>query len=256
MRGKLRRLTPAFFANRITPADAGKTFSVPSSSGKLQDHPRGCGENRVARAFQTVRKGSPPRMRGKRTIYETRNVENEDHPRGCGENALRATAMTISRGSPPRMRGKHVFTDIIENEDRITPADAGKTSGCLVYRGSHKDHPRGCGENRARELYQEQYAGSPPRMRGKPVNLRLIAAAVGITPADAGKTFTFEPVCYAAEDHPRGCGENRLFETLRQQGYGSPPRMRGKLIMQPTGAKDNGITPADAGKTRIFLSFI
>ena len=30
---------------RITPADAGKTYHAELFSGKLEDHPRGCGEN-------------------------------------------------------------------------------------------------------------------------------------------------------------------------------------------------------------------
>ena len=50
-----------------------------------------------------------------------------------------------------------------------------------------------------------------------------------ITPADAGKTLIGFMVGCSAEDHPRGCGENKaplrgLFGQL-----GSPPRMRGKL---------------------------
>ena len=45
------------------------------------------------------------------------------------------------------MRGKPEMKERIEYDDRITPADAGKTtelSGILTF---SKDHPRGCGEN-------------------------------------------------------------------------------------------------------------
>lgn len=60
------RLTPS---TRITPADAGKTATVPARACAVSDHPRGCGEN-----LNTVRRltpafGSPPRMRGKRICH-------------------------------------------------------------------------------------------------------------------------------------------------------------------------------------------
>ena len=50
-----------------------------------------------------------------------------------------------------------------------------------------------------------------------------------ITPADAGKTRESVARPDVVEDHPRGCGENRL----RLGGLGCSA----------------GITPADAGKT-------
>ena len=49
----------------ITPADAGKTRSQNEQLQHLQDHPRGCGENRESLNYATRDIGSPPRMRGK-----------------------------------------------------------------------------------------------------------------------------------------------------------------------------------------------
>ena len=58
-----------------------------------------------------------------------------------------------------------------------------------------EDHPRGCGEN-AQEIINAKWdTGSPPRMRGKPVERTEIGKISRITPADAGKTsaaFTTE----------------------------------------------------------------
>ena len=45
MRGKLLLLRLSRGRLRITPADAGKTIIRILSGNKLQDHPRGCGEN-------------------------------------------------------------------------------------------------------------------------------------------------------------------------------------------------------------------
>ena len=50
----------------ITPADAGKTVIMYSSFNPAKDHPRGCGENCYNVFIVQSRKGSPPRMRGKR----------------------------------------------------------------------------------------------------------------------------------------------------------------------------------------------
>ena len=94
-------------------------------------------------------------------------------------------------------------------------------------------------------------AGSPPRMRGKQSRGPERFAPIRITPADAGKTaFGCLPQA-AARDHPRGCGENFFIFYFSSVSQGSPPRMRGKLIITAPDELGNGITPADAGKTRL-----
>ena len=45
------------------------------------------------------------------------------------------------------MRGKLRFSRTAETLTRITPADAGKTSGIGILGLFIEDHPRGCGEN-------------------------------------------------------------------------------------------------------------
>ena len=52
-------------ADRITPADAGKTQRAVRLNAAGQDHPRGCGENAVLGVCLSPPVGSPPRMRGK-----------------------------------------------------------------------------------------------------------------------------------------------------------------------------------------------
>ena len=51
---------------RITPACAGKTNKSKSFNTALWDHPRVCGENSLFSSPNTLYKGSPPRVRGKR----------------------------------------------------------------------------------------------------------------------------------------------------------------------------------------------
>ena len=88
-------------------------------------------------------------------------------------------------------------------------------------------------------------------MRGKHEGVRVRERGMGITPADAGKTYREMRKKISRQDHPRGCGENLFFVPCDAAVAGSPPRMRGKQTVHaaPYGCK--GITPADAGKTRI-----
>ena len=89
-------------------------------------------------------------------------------------------------------------------------------------------------------------------MRGKPVTSALIAIAVRITPADAGKTVKVGRPEVRDKDHPRGCGENPVGKPPASALKGSPPRMRGKPFLTDVDIADSRITPADAGKTTFF----
>ena len=86
-----------------------------------------------------------------------------------------------------------------------------------------------CGENSAWILKVKCLKGSPLRVRGKPVSVLFRVRATG--------------------DHPRVCGENRMFKKGGVYGMGSPLRMRGKQNHQVRNLLVVGITPACAGKT-------
>ena len=230
MRGKPDTPADDTETDRITPADAGKTSPFFLRGILYRDHPRGCGENDVLSAEEKEREGSPPRMRGKLSpapsrisTYRitpadagktrsgcTRQRAGQDHPRGCGENAVIGYALPATGG--------------------ITPADAGKTKPRFRGFSGSQDHPRGCGENEDVDMHHVNANGSPPRMRGKLSSVSLPYRARRITPADAGKTITVHKAVKKILDHPRGCGENRLFFCLRPALRGSPPRMRGKPV--------------------------
>ena len=187
MRGKHETAESYVLRFRITPADAGKTYYELYNYQRSQDHPRGCGENLNIFAYLMGIKGSPPRMRGKlfynifyffgsritpadagkTKILKKKNHKITDHPRGCGENGFGFSFPFSLVGSPPRMRGKPFETSTASHSTRITPADAGKTHPLSPTNRMSRDHPRGCGENRARPLCSRRKRGSPPRMRGK-----------------------------------------------------------------------------------------
>ena len=65
-------------------------------------------------------------------------------------------------------------------------------------------------------------------MRGKAGKHRGHVPASRITPAYAGKSPGDENRQDAARDHPRVCGEKRIWPESKAGRLGSPPRMRGK----------------------------
>ena len=185
---------------------------------------------RNARVKGSKLHGITPADAGKTCLCWALRRNYWDHPRGCGENPTFVPAVVEVIGSPPRMRGKLWMSIAALIVYGITPADAGKTGrGCAEFRRSG-DHPRGCGENLFVFKAFKIRMGSPPRMRGK---LRYNLAKViqiRITPADAGKTQQRLRAGRLVEDHPRGCGENRVTSPMQRGEKGSPPRMRGKPI--------------------------
>ena len=68
-------------------------------------------------------------------------------------------------------------------------------------------------------------------MRGKLASRLLAPACVRITPAGAGKTRQDDTCRLDLRDHPRRCGENRVGFALLSLLSGSPPQVRGKLVM-------------------------
>ncbi len=86
-------------------------------------------------------------------------------------------------------------------------------------------------------------------MRGKGIADDEARAAVGITPACAGKSEKKVPFLPPHQDHPRVCGEKARSICRPLCKMGSPPRMRGKVYVGVDGQARLGITPAYAGKS-------
>ena len=114
----------------------------------------------------------------------------------------------------------------------------------------HRDHPRVCGKNMLIRWGHRWRAGSPPRVREKPIYLVKVGVRLRITPACAGKTYTLILEKYHHQDHPRVCGKNTILCSSLSWITGSPPRVREKLDRKTSLAKAIGITPACAGKTK------
>ena len=96
----------------------------------ITDHPRRCGENPPVSAFSSVHLGSPPQVRGKRTLYCFTNIRAGITPAGAGKTVREIKRDYMQPGSPPQVRGKQGKKAAKKIPDRITPAGAGKT--CLT----------------------------------------------------------------------------------------------------------------------------
>ena len=147
------------------------------------------------------------------------------------------------------MRGKPFGFHPQKSQRRITPAGAGKTCTYRKLAANYRDHPRRCGENVGFGEVCCRNQGSPPQVRGKRLMCGFCVPELGITPAGAGKTRRCCAHRPKFQDHPRRCGENGLDRRRDPSGIGSPPQVRGKLLEKIGIEKENGITPAGAGKT-------
>ena len=86
-------------------------------------------------------------------------------------------------------------------------------------------------------------------MRGKPTIGTSAVLGDGITPAGAGKTLYLKLQTPRHRDHPRRCGENDVVHVCYHTILGSPPQVRGKLLIRLIRCVLSRITPAGAGKT-------
>ena len=215
---------------------------------RWQDHPRVCGEKVLFGSYNRSPQGSPPRARGKGAFWVIQSLSSRitpacagkssarsrapsqprDHPRVRGEKSRAALAAMPFLGSPPRTRGKGPGCIHDEQLVRITPAYAGKRqrSQCLtIWR---KDHPRVRGEKSSLHKLTIICKGSPPRTRGKALQVYISTSWYRITPAYAGKSVLIHEVLHLNEDHPRVRGKKAQMSSASLMTSGSPPRTRGK----------------------------
>ena len=171
-----------------------------------------------------------------------------DHPRVCGEEARSVGRGVAHRGSPPRVRGKGCVIHFSCPPYGITPACAGKRREPTGAPAGRRDHPRVCGEKVKIAKYFRVKEGSPPRVRGKAAGRRGGPLCRRITPACAGKSLKLLLSAFRLQDHPRVCGEKAIVKSPSDKLKGSPPRVRGKGLLQMAGRSEPGITPACAGK--------
>ena len=172
-----------------------------------------------------------------------------ESPPQCGEKMGRFSCTNSVPGSPPRRRGKTDKDDVSGLDLGITPAGRGKELVPTRGFGFKRITPAWAGKSRLRKMYRPAFTGSPPRRRGKVGLDGGLSEAVGITPAQAGKSKLALCTPSCPTDHPCAGGEkNKELEGVWLP-MGSPPRGRGKVYPFRVGPVAVRITPAWAGKS-------
>ena len=236
-------------------------------------HPRACGESGFHLDAGPGRRGSSPRMRGKLFLQAGRALpvrfipahagkakdwictgfQPTVHPRACGESLANYFRVSVDYGSSPRMRGKLERENKELRLPRFIPAHAGKAFESHPEGQLQTVHPRACGESVSIALTGSLFAGSSPRMRGKPRRPRRLLPLGRFIPAHAGKAGSWLNNALTSSVHPRACGESIPVGWSANGYYGSSPRMRGKLCNGRCYRYFPRFIPAHAGKASILL---
>ena len=168
-----------------------------------------CGEDSPSCSAALLALGTPPRVRGRLTAPYVevacdgntpacagktrtrvfRRSALQEHPRVCGEDYLSRVFCVHILGTPPRVRGRLGHLPVAHLYVRNTPVCAGKT---ICYKLTHHmfwEHPRVCGEDSHKAHQNQLYQGTPPRVRGRPLDAAAEIVYCRNTPACAGKTI-------------------------------------------------------------------
>ena len=170
-----------------------------------------------------------PAHAGKRHGWRLLGYTGKDHPRTRGEKCVITLFLCVITGSPPHTRGKVQNWKRMYQDNRITPAHAGKRLSPAVVMPIIRDHPRTRGEKVVAGSRDANHKGSPPHTRGKAADLGKKLADKGITPAHAGKSDGEDIFTGCKGDHPRTRGEKIHLQYLPLLSQGSPPHTRGKV---------------------------
>ena len=148
LRGTLGCALPRERARGIIPALAGNTHTYGVVCGLQGDHPRACGEHKLAPILGYDDVGSSPRLRGtlQPGVYFIHiagiipalagntwmrwagQSVPRDHPRACGEHRAGDVPPRTCWGSSPRLRGTRAVNSIGVTIGGIIPALAGNTA--------------------------------------------------------------------------------------------------------------------------------
>ena len=255
--------------NRLIPASAGQTGGASQSKHSSQAHPRECGADLTTRHGHGCCWGSSPRVRGRpmriahhhcpaglipasagQTTPASRSTQRRRaHPRECGADEAGIPQINTNWGSSPRVRGRQNTWRCRPRDPGLIPASAGQTTGQCRLGGIGGAHPRECGADSFLRLQPVSYAGSSPRVRGRPGRPVQAFAVSGLIPASAGQTTRTSRSDVINWAHPRECGADCSTVELAGHIQGSSPRVRGRPDIRVPTSLRAGLIPASAGQT-------
>ena len=111
--------------------------------------------------------------------------------------------------TPPPRRGRPHPNDAQSFAVGNTPAEAGKTKLLRGVELGIEKHPRRGGEDVTGSCVDDFLQETPPPRRGRLKRRRVLIAADGNTPAEAGKTCFGHHRGVNSQKHPRRGGEDQ-----------------------------------------------
>ena len=196
--------------------------------------------------------GSPPHTRGKGTLETQEKHMDRITPAHAGKRCAFPNVWEDVKDHPRTRGEKSAVKEAVAPVAGITPAHAGKRNRQCNLQVCRWDHPRTRGEKGNIPEKFNSLLGSPPHTRGKDIYILAISFHSRITPAHAGKRRWGCSLRRPPRDHPRTRGEKGLSGPNLPAGGGSPPHTRGKDFDAQIGRREEGITPAHAGKRMII----
>ena len=137
------------------------------------------------------------------------------------------TAASVTE-TPPHARGRLSDLPLRAIGLRNTPACAGKTFSRSARSFAFWKHPRMRGEDQLIHLGRLVVVETPPHARGRPSLYLTCPAAIGNTPACAGKTKPEKIDLFSEKKHPRMRGEDLTSVFLPSNNSETPPHARGR----------------------------
>ena len=254
---------------RTTPASAGTTLLRVWADSPTRDHPRERGDDVNPPHLGDLRRGPPPRARGRpqglprrvlgqRTTPASAGTTSRapcsptrwgDHPRERGDDAWEGSPARRRRGPPPRARGRRTPRSWCARRPGTTPASAGTTTWSTATSPTTWDHPRQRGDDVGVGVFGDELPGPPPPARGRPPATASAGWSPGTTPASAGTTARRSRPGCADWDHPRQRGDDPQHILGLEHPRGPPPPARGRRHPGRGVRRGRRTTPASAGTT-------
>ena len=268
VRGNPAARRPGTRRPRSIPACAGEPGPRPAALSRWEVYPRVCGGTHPFRLDFWLVVGLSPRVRGNRltrdiTILEGRSIPacaGEPSPPSCPPLPCRVYPRVCGgtrRGGHFHRRGQGLSPRVRGNRDALQPAVAlqGSIPACAGEPRSpgrrfpaSRVYPRVCGGTRPPLYRSPSRIGLSPRVRGNPGRRRCWRRARRSIPACAGEPGMEIRRTAGAEVYPRVCGGTHRLRTVRPDGGGLSPRVRGNPALGYAPHPGHRSIPACAGE--------
>ncbi len=214
---------------RFTPTRVGNTQRRTSATSWTTVHPHACGEYHRVPVAGLGRQGFTPTRVGNTPCGRSWRFRPAVHPHACGEYFPRC--------------------EVAPEAVRFTPTRVGNTCAPADRSRPAPVHPHACGEYTPRLNPELGRLGSPPRVWGILDRVAAGEQFYRFTPTRVGNTPRCPCRSRHSPVHPHACGEYVHACRLLSARSGSPPRVWGIRLWEPSPGGTGRFTPTRVGNT-------